>query len=61
MTKLKLINLRIYCCNCGDLFNSRKALVVHIQNKKKGKHKDIHYGGDGTGNQIGLVKFIWKI
>jgi len=34
---------------------NREALAVHIQNKKKGKNKDIHYGGDYvSGNKTGL-------
>jgi len=62
MTQLITMKGSFYCCNCGELFNNREALAVHIQNKKKGKNKDIHYGGDyTTGNKTGLIKFVHKI
>lgn len=50
---------RVYCCNCGDLFSDRESLTTHIRNKKKGKYRDKHYGGDFvSGNKIGLIKQI---
>jgi len=62
MTQLITMKGRFFCCNCGELFKNREALVAHIQNKKKGKYKDNHFGGDYvSGNKTGLIKFIHKI
>ena len=62
MTISRKILRRVYCCNCGGLFADRKSLVLHIRNKKKGKYRDQHFGGDYvSGNKTGLIKFIEKL